>query len=250
MPSSSKSQQQAAAIAEHHPEKAKGAAKEMAESMSKEKLHDFAATPSKHLPKHVEAADGFLDGYREKQADALEDYIYGKRKEELYLPKSPLQNKPKVKTTFADEPEKHPLDLATKSVAAQSKRREEREAQLQKERAAAEPTKMWSEAKGRLDEQFARAAEQRKPIEQGWLKQTPPSEETMAALTPEAPSLKDRLLASLQGGLESTRKFVGEHPLATAGAAVAGGAGLTAAALALKRKLEAKKKPVRRAVVA
>ncbi len=70
MPSSSKSQQQAAAIAEHHPEKAKGAAKEMAKSMSKKQLHDFASTPSKNLPEHVskEGLDGFLDGYREKTA--------------------------------------------------------------------------------------------------------------------------------------------------------------------------------------
>lgn len=258
MPAKSKAQQQAAAIAKHHPEKAKGAAKEMTE-MSKKQLHDFASTPSKNLPEHVskEGLDGFLDGYRTKTADALEEYIYGKRKEELNLPKSPLQNKAKVTTTFADEPKKYPLDLATKSVSAQAKRK----AELAKHLALPATEKIWPQAKGRLEEQFARAAEQRKPVEQGWMKQTPPSDETMAALAPKpaeaplaeeaaAPSLKDRLLASLQGGLESTRQFVGKHPLATAGAAVAGGAGLTAAALMLKRKLEAKKKPVRRAAVA
>jgi len=106
------------------------------------------------------------------------------------------------------------------------------------QRADAEPTKMWPEAKGRLDEQFAQAAAQRKST-------------VPADAAPGAPSLKDRLLASLQGGLDSTKKFVGEHQMATGIAAgVAGGAGLTAAALALKRKLEAKKKPVRRVAVA
>lgn len=74
MPAVSKAQQQAMAIAEHHPEKAKGAAKEMAKSMSKDTLHDFAATKTKNLPKHKhekKAAEllrysGFMAGYRYK----------------------------------------------------------------------------------------------------------------------------------------------------------------------------------------
>lgn len=54
MPSLSVSQRRAAAIAEHHPEQAKGAAKEMAKSMTKSQLHDYATTPEKNLPEHVE----------------------------------------------------------------------------------------------------------------------------------------------------------------------------------------------------
>lgn len=50
MPAQSKSQRQAAAIAEYHPEQATGAAKDMAASMSKGQLHDFAATKEKGLP--------------------------------------------------------------------------------------------------------------------------------------------------------------------------------------------------------
>jgi hypothetical protein len=82
MPSVSKAQQQAAAIAKHHPEKAKGAAKKMAKSMSKSQLHDFAATKRKKLPKHVQKKASsnphvkespmfnqmFLQGYLAKEA--------------------------------------------------------------------------------------------------------------------------------------------------------------------------------------
>jgi hypothetical protein len=76
MPAKSKAQQQAMAIAEHHPEAATGAAKEMAESMSKETLHDFAATPTKGLPKHRKAAGehfvhGFMCGYLRKTAGPM-----------------------------------------------------------------------------------------------------------------------------------------------------------------------------------
>jgi len=65
MPAVSKAQRRAMAIAEHHPEKATGAAKEMAKSMSKKQLHDFASTSEKGLPKHKEASfvQGFLHGY-------------------------------------------------------------------------------------------------------------------------------------------------------------------------------------------
>jgi hypothetical protein len=308
VPAKSKAQQQAAALAKHHPEKAKGAAKEMTK-MSKKQLHDFAATPSKNLPEHVskEGLDGYLDGYRTKTAADPET----ETKEHLVIPKG-VRAKPGVReeTTLRAGPD---TSLEAGFLRAQAKRRAEQEKHL----ALPATEKIWPQAKGRLEEQFAQAAEQaaaeqnkhlalpsteqiwpqakkrldvqmegaadssmvkrilaeqqsrrtkadaeeRRPIAEGWMKQTPPSDETMAALAPKpaeaptsasaaAPSLKDRLLASLQGGLESTRQFVGEHPLATAGAAVAGGAGLTAAALALKRKLEAKKKPVRRAAVA
>ena len=62
------------AIAEHEPEKATGAAKEMARTMSKGTLHDFAATKTKKLPEHVKKESsmlyrhGFLIGYLKKQA--------------------------------------------------------------------------------------------------------------------------------------------------------------------------------------
>lgn len=78
MPAKSVAQQQAMAIAEHHPEKATGAAKEMAESMSKDTLHDFAATKTKGLPKHKHKKEasmnylhGFMCGYLRKQAAEL-----------------------------------------------------------------------------------------------------------------------------------------------------------------------------------
>ena len=63
MPAVSKAQQIAAAIAEHNPSKAKGPAKEMAKSMSKKQLHDFAAGSMEGKPEHV------------KQSSAL-DSIY------------------------------------------------------------------------------------------------------------------------------------------------------------------------------
>lgn len=47
MPAVSKSQQQFMAICEHNPKHAKG----KCPSMSKDKMHDFAATPTKGLPK-------------------------------------------------------------------------------------------------------------------------------------------------------------------------------------------------------
>jgi uncharacterized Rmd1/YagE family protein len=83
MPSVSRAQQAAAAIAEHHPEKAKGAAKQMAKSMTKTQLHHFAATPSKGLPKHAEktASVGFLAGYMQKTATT-----YTNHNVQRYLP--------------------------------------------------------------------------------------------------------------------------------------------------------------------
>lgn len=52
MPAVSRDQRIAMAIAEHHPEDLNSANKGLL-SMSKEQLHDFAATPEKGLPKHV-----------------------------------------------------------------------------------------------------------------------------------------------------------------------------------------------------
>jgi hypothetical protein len=196
MPPKSESQRRAAAIAEHHPEKAKGAAKEMAKSMSKKQLHDFATTPSKNLPEHVskEGLDGFLDGYREKQARAGDE------------------NAVMVKMT--------PEEQRQMEALATQREREE----------WAHPHKLSTEPRA---------------------VSTPVA--APASAPAAAPSLKDRLLASLQGGFGSAKKFVGEHPAATGIAAgVAGGAGLAGAAMALKQKLDAKKKkkPVRREVAA
>ena len=53
MPAPSKAAQAAAAIALHHPEKATGAAKNMATSMTKKELRHHAKTSTKNLPKHV-----------------------------------------------------------------------------------------------------------------------------------------------------------------------------------------------------
>lgn len=51
MPATSKAQQQAAAIALHHPSKAKTSMGDM----PKKELRKFASTPRKGLPKHVES---------------------------------------------------------------------------------------------------------------------------------------------------------------------------------------------------
>jgi hypothetical protein len=52
MPAKSKKQQQAMAIAEHEPNKLYKRNKKL-KKMSKERLHDFASTPTKGLPKKV-----------------------------------------------------------------------------------------------------------------------------------------------------------------------------------------------------
>ena len=52
MPSTSKAQQQAMAIAEHSPGKLKGKNKGLLK-MSSSQLHDFASTSTKGLPKHI-----------------------------------------------------------------------------------------------------------------------------------------------------------------------------------------------------
>lgn len=52
MPAESKAQQQTMAIAEREPSKLKGKNRGLLK-MSHEQLHDFAATSTKGLPKHV-----------------------------------------------------------------------------------------------------------------------------------------------------------------------------------------------------
>jgi hypothetical protein len=52
MPAVSKSQREAMAIAEHHPEKLSGKNKGLLK-MSKGQLHDFASTKEKGLPRSV-----------------------------------------------------------------------------------------------------------------------------------------------------------------------------------------------------
>lgn len=52
MPAESKDQRIAMAIAEHHPEELYARNKGLTK-MSHSQLHDFAATPEKHLPQHV-----------------------------------------------------------------------------------------------------------------------------------------------------------------------------------------------------
>jgi phage gpG-like protein len=71
MPAVSKAQQQAAAIAEHEPSKAKGAAKQMAKSMSKEQLHHFAATKVKDKPEHKEEKKASIRAVLYKRAAAI-----------------------------------------------------------------------------------------------------------------------------------------------------------------------------------
>ena len=57
MPAVSKSQQKAMSVALHNPEKAKGAAKEMAKSMSKKQLNEYANTSTQGLPEHVKKSE-------------------------------------------------------------------------------------------------------------------------------------------------------------------------------------------------
>lgn len=56
MPAVSKAQQQAMAIAEHEPEKLYKRNKGL-KKMGKDKLHEFAATKQKGLPKHKKQHD-------------------------------------------------------------------------------------------------------------------------------------------------------------------------------------------------
>ena len=73
MPSRSKKQRRAAAIALKHPEKAKGAAKEMAKSMKKSDLEDFAKTSENNLPEENVSLDG--DILTEAQKEELKKVI-------------------------------------------------------------------------------------------------------------------------------------------------------------------------------
>lgn len=56
MPSTSKNQRRAAAIAKHHPEQLYARNRSML-NMTGKQLHEFAATPEKGLPKRVKHAD-------------------------------------------------------------------------------------------------------------------------------------------------------------------------------------------------
>jgi hypothetical protein len=57
MPSTSKAQRRAMAIAEHHPEELYPENKGLAD-MGKKSLHDFASTKEKGLPEHVGRGSG------------------------------------------------------------------------------------------------------------------------------------------------------------------------------------------------
>ena len=60
MPATSRAQQQFFAIAEHEPGKLRG----KMPNMSHQKLHDFAATPTKGLPEHSDRSRrGFSDDH-------------------------------------------------------------------------------------------------------------------------------------------------------------------------------------------
>lgn len=56
MPAESKAQQALFAIAEHHPEKLNSPAKQRLAKLPRKTLHEFAATPTKGLPKRVPTA--------------------------------------------------------------------------------------------------------------------------------------------------------------------------------------------------
>jgi len=62
MPARSKAFRRLAAIAEHHPEEVSAKNRSVL-NMTKEQLHDFAATPEKRLPYHVKKHhQSFLPG--------------------------------------------------------------------------------------------------------------------------------------------------------------------------------------------
>jgi hypothetical protein len=61
MPAVSEAQRKAMAIAEHHPDKLYKKNKGLLK-MSKKQLSDYASTPSKDLPEHVNAIRALVDG--------------------------------------------------------------------------------------------------------------------------------------------------------------------------------------------
>ena len=74
MPAVSEKQREAAAIAEHHPSKATGAAKQMAKSMSKTQLHHFASTKGLKKAADLSAHElAYLEGFCEKCAGLNQD---------------------------------------------------------------------------------------------------------------------------------------------------------------------------------
>lgn len=66
MPATSKAFRRLAAIAEHHPEEVSPKNRSVLH-MSRQQLHDYAATPEKSLPEHVKKKarkdDGTLHGF-------------------------------------------------------------------------------------------------------------------------------------------------------------------------------------------
>lgn len=74
MPSKSKKQQQAMAIAMHAPKnKLRGASKQIAKSMSKDKIRHYAETPTKNLPTRVEEI-GPIQKLKNKYHGSMEKY--------------------------------------------------------------------------------------------------------------------------------------------------------------------------------
>lgn len=65
MPAPSKAMRQAAAIAEHHPEKLYARNRSLLHMM-KSQLHDYAATPEKGLPRHVKSKKKKLGSLKQR----------------------------------------------------------------------------------------------------------------------------------------------------------------------------------------
>ena len=99
MPSVSKAQQQAAAIALHAPKsELRGASRQMAKSMSGEELHKFAATRRKGLPKHVESASDEI--VRRLLED--EEMYSGEERKEVQLANTILSGLRRLQSSLPD----------------------------------------------------------------------------------------------------------------------------------------------------
>ena len=83
MPSTSKSERRAMAIAEHHPDQLYARNRGLAK-MTRSQLHDFASTPEKGLPAHVKAAGhparNLGKHLHPKKPRNTEGYVYGQER--------------------------------------------------------------------------------------------------------------------------------------------------------------------------
>jgi len=108
MPAVSKKQRRAAAIALKHPEKAKGASKEMAKSMKKSDLEKFAKTKEKNLPEDVSLDGDILTESQKTELQKIIDVLVEERVQQ------------RIKK-FSDKYTKFIVESATKKIVSKVK---------------------------------------------------------------------------------------------------------------------------------